>query len=304
MRTKLSTMLAAVLGMTASLALVGVPAQAATAGSTATVSDRLVLEPTERGYRGSLEIDVSYQGSEPSFISYVMTEPIPVSFQNPEWGAQCNDSGQILSDGRTRVECQFAGFQLEPGERRTFTLDFAVLTPTQAYAMKARAGRIVVKVGDTVITDETFSTRFRSTTGSLANPRPYVQDAQPDLRVSAASAVTLVRQPDGRFEGRLPVTLRYVGDAPHSFVWYTVDRLPAQVGEPWTEGSGLNSVEGGALMDGEERRLTLIVNAAADAPIGELGQVDIQFSLIRAIAPDVDPTDDRITFTVTTAEAP
>ncbi|AXO34136.1 hypothetical protein [Micromonospora sp. B006] len=298
------TALAGLVGLIAALPVAAAPASAAARPSTASVADRLVLEPTERGYRGSLTVDLTYRGAEPGRASYVITEPIPGSYENVEWGISCNSSGDVLPDGRTRVECNVPGGELTSGERRSFTIDFTVLTPTRPYAMKAGAGRLAVKVDGTTVTDESFSTRFRSTTGSLADPQPYVRDRQPDLRVTAPDAVTLVRQPDGMFEGRLPVTLRYAGDAPHDSVWYAVERVPDGVWEPWTESCGINCVEGGAFMTGEERSLTLIVSAPADTPVGELGPVDIQFHLSRAIAADVDPGDNRITFTVSTVEAP
>ena len=51
-------------------------------------------------------------------------------------------------------------------------------------------------------------------TGSLRNPRPYVQDTKSDISVTAQDA-TLVPQEDGGYAGRLPVTVHYAGDAPH-----------------------------------------------------------------------------------------
>ncbi|MGY0007609.1 hypothetical protein [Micromonospora sp. I033] len=303
MRTRLSTVLAGVLGLTAALSVVAGPAQAAPTGSTATVADRLILEPTERGYRGSLEVDLTYQGAEPGRATYVITEPIPGSYHNVEWGITCYSSGDLLPDYRTRVECDVPGGELVPGERRSFTVDFQVLTSVQPYAMKTGNGELAVKVGGEIVADEAFSTRFRSTTGTLANARPYVQDTQPDVSVSITGGLTLARRSDGFFEGRLPVTVRYNGDAPHDQVWFEPVSLPDGVWEPWTEECGLNCVPGGAFMEGEERTFTLIFSTQNELEAGDLGEGSVAFRALSRYQTDANPTDNVITFPVTVVEA-
>ncbi|MFG1675580.1 hypothetical protein [Micromonospora sp. NPDC049282] len=303
MRTTLSRMLAAVLGMTASLALVGVPAQAAAAGSTATVADRLVLEPTERGYRGSLEVDLTYNGTEPGRARYVITEPIPGSYQNAEWGVSCYSSGDFLPDGRVRVECDVPGGELQPGEHRSFRVDFWVLTTVQAYAMKARNGQLAVTVDGTTVTDESFRTRFRSTTGSLADPQPYVQDTQPDLSVSVAGPLTMVRQPDGWFAGTVRVTVSAHTDAPHSGVTITGRGLPPGFGWPWTDECSHECVPGGPMAEGEERTFDLHLDYWGDT-VGDLGEISLEVRADRMVPqPDANPADNVATFQAFTTEA-
>ncbi|WP_151465517.1 hypothetical protein [Micromonospora sp. AMSO31t] len=299
----MSTVLVAVLGATAALSVAAGPAQAASARSTATVADRLVLEPTDRGYRGSLTVDLTYRGTEPGRATYVITEPIPGSYENVEWGISCYSSGDVLPDYRTRVECDVPGGELAPGERRSFTLDFRVLTSLQPHAMKAGNGRLAVKVGGEVVADEAFSTRFRSTTGTLADPQPYVQDTQPDVSVSITGGLTLARRPDGFFEGRLPVTVRYNGDAPHDQVWFEPVSLPDGIWEPWTEECGLNCVPGGAFMEGEERTFTLIFSTASELAAGDLGEGSIAFRALSRYPNDLNPADNVITFPVTVTGA-
>ncbi|NES26132.1 hypothetical protein GCE86_26910 [Micromonospora terminaliae] len=299
-------MLAAVLGLTAALPVAAGPAQAASTRSTATVADRLVLEPTDRGYRGSLEVDLTYRGAEPGRATYVVTEPIPGSYENVAWGVNCYSGGELLPDGRIRVECDVPGGELSPGEQRTFTVDFQVLTTVQPYAMKAGDGELAVKVDGTEVTDERFSTRFRSTTGSLTNPVRYVQDQQPDAAVTVSGDLVMVRQPEGYFEGRLPVTVRYDSDARHGTMSIVGVNLPAGFGPPWSLECSHECVPGGEFMEGEERTFDLYFSAPPDTPIGDLGQAGVEVSATAWIngAPDSDPADNVATFSIITTEAP
>ncbi|MET8906255.1 hypothetical protein [Micromonospora sp. NPDC004551] len=305
MRTRKSTVLAGVLGLTAALSAAPGPAHAASAGSTATVADRLFLEPTDRGYRGSVEVNLTYRGMEPGRATYVITEPIPGSYENVEWGTSCYSGGELLPDGRIRVECDVPGGELSPGEQRTFTVDFQVLTTVQPYAMKAGNGELAVKVGGAEVTDENFTTRFRSTTGSLADPQRYVQDRQPDAAVTVSGDLTMVRQPDGTFEGRLPVTVRYDSDAAHGGMSIVGVNLPASFGYPWSQECSHECVPGGEFMEGEERTFDLYFFASADTPIGDLGQAGVEVKALRLDGyPDSDPADNVATFSITTTEAP
>ncbi|MEV1142893.1 hypothetical protein [Micromonospora sp. NPDC049799] len=306
MRLKLSTVLVGVLGLAAVSVFAAPAAQAApaTTTSTATVADRLVFEPTERGYRGSLQVELTYHGSEPAWPSYVITEPVPGSYVNAEWGINCSSGGDRLPDGRTTVECVVPGGLWQPGERRTFSVDFQVLTTVRPYAMKAGNGHLAVKVGDTTVEEADFSTRFRSSTGSLANPQPYVRDTQPDFTLSVAGDLTVTRQPDGWFEGSLPVTLRYNSDAPHPFVWLVPAGLPAGFGEPWTDECGHLCPPGGAFMEGEERTFALNFSASSEAALGDLGRatIEVRTDYYTPLA-DSDPSDNVAGFTVTAVDA-
>ncbi|WP_433551620.1 hypothetical protein ACQP08_29415 [Micromonospora zamorensis] len=73
---------AALLGLTATVATTG-PAVAAPAGTgDATISmGRLILDPTERGYQGSVELTVTNTGSENDYLYYKMREPVPGAFE-------------------------------------------------------------------------------------------------------------------------------------------------------------------------------------------------------------------------------
>ncbi|WP_433494443.1 hypothetical protein ACQP26_28425 [Micromonospora sp. CA-248089] len=295
MRTRLAIILAAALGVVASLALAGAPAQAAT-GSTATVADRLVLEPTERGYRGSLEVDLTYHGAEPTFARYVVTEPIVGSYLNDAWATSCYSSGHQLPDGRIRVECEVPGGRLMPGEHRRFRVDFQVLTAVQAYAMKAGNGRLAVTVDGQTVTDETFRTRFRSTTGSLADPQPYVQDTQVDLSVSVAGPLTLVRHPAGGFAGTVRVTVSAHTDAPHRGVRISGHNLSADFGWPWTEECSHECVPGGPIAEGEERTFDLHLDYFGTT-VGDLGEISLEVQA-EWLTPqtDANPADNVATF--------
>ncbi|WP_422772861.1 hypothetical protein ACN28C_07750 [Plantactinospora sp. WMMC1484] len=281
---------------------------AVAAASTANVADRLVLEPTNFGYRGSLQAELTYRGSEPGRATYVITEPVPGSYQNLEWGISCYSGGEYLPDGRVRVECDVPGGNLQPGEQRTFSVDFEVLTAVRPFAMKAGNGRLAVEVGGEVVTDETFRTRFRSSTGSLEDPQPYVRDEQPEAGITAGD-LTLVRQPDGTFEGRLPLTVRYDGDAPHTGLFLLTSNLPAGVFETYTEpndGCAHFCVPGGQFMEGEVRSFDLVFAASAQTPLGDLGEAGIEVTTETRQwppVPDADPSDNLTTFFVTAVEA-
>ncbi|MBE1485192.1 hypothetical protein [Plantactinospora soyae] len=311
MRRSVSTVLAGLVGLAATLSMAVPAAQAAptkAADSTATVADRLVLEPTDRGYRGSLQVELTYQGAEPGRATYVITEPVPGSYENLEWGVTCYSGGDRLPDGRVRVECDVPGGELQPGEQRAFAIDFQVLTKIQPYAMKAKNGRLAVKVDGAVVTDETFRSRFRSSTGSLSDPQTYVRDQQPESGITAGD-LTLVRQPDGTFEGRLPLTVRYDSDAPHNGLYLFTRDLPAGVYEISTvptDGCAHFCVPGGQFMEGEARNFDLVFTGSASTPLGDLGEAGIEVQTdpwSSAPVPDADPSDNATTFSITAVAA-
>jgi hypothetical protein len=309
MRTSASTVVAGLVGLAVTLSMAVPAAQAAptgTAESTATVADRLVLEPTDFGYRGSIQAELTYQGSEPGRATYVITEPVPGSYENLEWGISCYSGGERLPDRRVRVECDVPGGEFQPGEHRAFTIDFQFLTAIQPYAMKGKNGRLAVKVNGEVVTDESFQSRFRSSTGSLRNPVAYVRDQQPESGITAGD-LTLVRQPDGTFEGRLPLTVRYDSDAIHGELYVITRNLPAGIYELTTEpadGCAHFCVPGGQFMEGEVRNFDLVFTGAADTRLGDLGEAGIEVQTDPwSPAPDADPSDDATTFSITAVEA-
>ncbi|WP_262283005.1 hypothetical protein [Micromonospora sp. MA102] len=205
-----------------------------------------------------------------------------------------------------------AGDRIEAGRSVTFRLGFHVWTTTRDHAMVAGGGRIEVRPdGATRASDATgFTTLFRSTTGSLRTPRPYVQATRTDLGIRSGTAV-LSRQPDGRLLGRMPVTVRYGNDAP-TFLLDVAAALPSGVTVHHVEPPDLPSfpdwftVPGGRFMPGEERTFDVFLSAPAGTPAGDLGTGT--FTLVGsyfggADAQDVDPADNSTSFTVTAVGA-
>ncbi|WP_141725435.1 hypothetical protein [Micromonospora pallida] len=200
------------------------------------------------------------------------------------------------------------GGSLDPGEQRSFEVDYEVLTTTRTYPMAASGGTVEVGVhgSGTGYDRAAYPARFRSTSGSLGNPVPYVQDSQAEASVTSAGAVTLIRQPDGSFTGRLPVTVRWSGDAAHDML-YVNATLPGGVRiwgtDPQDAPSSFTSFEvpGGRLMQDEERTFDVILRAPATTTPGELGSATFSLTTNWNAQPlvDADPTDNTTSFTVT-----
>ncbi|GAB3798068.1 hypothetical protein [Micromonospora zhanjiangensis] len=213
------------------------------------------------------------------------------------------------SPNRTLV-CEIPGGGLQPGENRTFDLAFTVLTTARSYPMVATGGRVAVNAGDGNPANDTakFDALFRSTSGSLRNPRPYVRNLVTDATVTAGSA-TLVRQPDGSYLGSVPVTIRYRNDAPQSDVELETN-LPAGVELRGIEPQdvcvgGWCAVPGGGFMPGEERTVTLKLYAEPGTVAGPLGTgtTTLHVRYDNQDLPDVDPSDNSAPFTVTAVDA-
>ncbi|AVT39172.1 hypothetical protein [Plantactinospora sp. BB1] len=268
---------------------------------------RLVLEPTDRGYRGSVPLTVSYRGRGTADLRVTVTEPVAGAFANLDSDFPCLFAER---EGELRRDIECGANPIRGGERREYTIDFGVLTTTQAYAMSAVGGAVAVRTVDaqplTVSTG--FDTVFRSTTGSLRDPRPYVQDTQTDASVQAGAA-TLVRQPDGSFLGRVPLVVRYDGDAPHDTLQLEA-LLPdgvqvrgidpsAVCAFPWCE------VPGGRFMPGEERAVELLIGAPAGTAPGDLGtgSVRLSASFFMHDLSDVDPSDNTAGFGITALDS-
>ncbi|MEN3609402.1 hypothetical protein AAH979_07640 [Plantactinospora sp. ZYX-F-223] len=267
---------------------------------------RLVLEPTERGYRGSVPLTISYRGTETADLQVTIAEPVAGAFENFDSDFPCF-YGQREGELRRDIRC--GASPIRGGERRDYTIDFEVLTATQAYAMSAVGGAVTVQTIDSqpVTVTKSIDTLFRSTTGSLRNPRPYVQDTQTDASVTAGAA-TLVRQEDGSYLGRVPLTVRYNGDAPHDGLQLEAV-LPdgvqlrgispgAVCAFPWCE------VPGGDFMPGEERSMELLVSAPAGTAPGDLGTGTARlhtFFFLDELS-DVDPSDNAAAFSLTAVD--
>lgn len=300
---------AAVIGSTAALLALTTPAAAATPlaapGPTISVG-QLVFEPTERGYQGSMSVTVT-NGANSGYLSFNILEPVAGSLRDTDPVSPCFYTGLVA--GRRMANCAVPGDTLKPRQRRTFSVTFEALTPTQPYAMSVAGGRVEVQAGETVTDGVDFGTLFRSTSGSLDNPRPYVQDSQAKASISTGTtSAILVRQPDGSYLGRIPVTVRWAGDAGHDSLWAEATALPAGVQiwgtDPQDMPSGGNwfTVPGGRCMTGDLRTFDVLLRAPAGTPVGELGAVTFHLNTQWAdiILPDADPSDNTVTFSAAT----
>ncbi|GAA2704622.1 hypothetical protein ACFY2R_09550 [Micromonospora olivasterospora] len=292
----------------AGLGLLGAaPAAQATApGDTSVSVGRLVLDPTDRGYAGRLPVTVTYRGSAAADLELTVTEPVPGAF------AGLTPTGMCFTGSPTpvrKIYCTVPGGALQPGERRRFTVDFRVLTSPRAHAMSATGGRVTVGAANGTPADDAsdFPTLFRSTTGSLDDPRPYVWDTLTDASLAVGSAV-LARQGDGTWLGRLPVTVRAAGDAAHD-AWLE-PTLPAGVSlagiEPTAVCGSSCEVAGGRFMEGEERTVALLLRAPAEVTPGDLGTGSVRLVATFGWGDelvDVDPADNTAAFGVTAVPA-
>ncbi|MEV4119092.1 hypothetical protein [Micromonospora sp. NPDC049645] len=303
MYRKTGTLLTAVLlGLTATIGSAG-PAAAAPSASadapTFSVS-RLVLEPTERGYRGSLRVTITNNGDTTDGFYFQVREPVAASFDETSQ-SPCDPDG--LSEGRQVRSCGLPqSNELAPGESRRATVDFQVLTTPRNYPMIAAGGLITVyswSAGS--LGTVPFSAQFRSLDGKLTHPQTYVQDTQPDASIELAGPVT-----DGPYNTRrVPVRARYAGDAPHRYLWVSATPLPAGSSILYTEPTdgptfgGEAAVAGGPMMAGEERDLVLFITRPTD-PADESNPINLELSTrwLDTTIPDVDPSDNTVTFSL------
>ncbi|MBU8857180.1 MULTISPECIES: hypothetical protein [unclassified Micromonospora] len=271
---------------------------------------RLVLEPTARGYQGKLPVTVTNNGPTATYFFVDVLEPVAASFRALDPEEACGF--QPLRDNRRTVSCGVPGGDIEPGGSRSFSIAFEVLTPTRGVAMIATGGRISVNVGDgrAEIADRArFAARFRSASGSLRNPVPYVQDDQARAAVTAAGSVTLSRQDDGSYLGRLPVTVRWAGDAGYDYLLARSVGLPAGVlvwgTDPQDAPSNLTSfiVPGGRFMAGEQRSFDVLLYAEPGAAPGFLGTVtfELETRWDSITVPEADPADNVVSVDLTIA---
>lgn len=298
------------------VALAAVPALAAPAAAggvrsapTASISlGDLVLDPGERGYQGALPVTVTNTGTTASDFGVLVHEPVGGSFEgtDPMWAC----GYQTPVDNRRVVSCGVPGGPLDPGEQRSFTVTFHALTTPRPYAMTFEGGSAAVQSSDGVLELDraSFLTRFRSTSGSLTDPQPYVQDQLTDASIVAADDVTLTRQPDGTYTGWIPVTVRYGGDARHDGLWAEAS-LPGGVvvvrAEPELGiGTFTSFAAGEDFMPGEERDIDVLLRAPAEAVPGVIGTGAFTLGTVFGFdeVPDVDPSDNTVTFGITAVE--
>ena len=240
------------------------PATAAHAAARPTLkikAERLILEPGPRGYHGEIDVTVKYRGDVPVYSNVRFTEPVA--------GAEAglDPYGPCLTGSATprrQFNCLVPGGMLQPGETRTFTITITTLVAPRAYAMRGPNVAIVFETGLPAPASATTMVRtlFRSTSGSLHNPRPYTQDTHPDPRVTVS----------GTTVDLIPVTLTWNGDAPYDYL-YLRFALPAGVEvlgiDPDHEcGRTTCEVPGGRFLPGESRTLQVRVRAPADFTSG------------------------------------
>ncbi|MGW4946230.1 hypothetical protein ACWEOZ_32130 [Actinoplanes sp. NPDC004185] len=285
-----------------------VAAQAAPAADVTFTVSRLVLQPGESGHTGRVRVVIRNKGSEPFSGGFSITEPIAGTLGTIEGGAGCGLNH--TPDNRRIALCPLDG-EIAPGGSAVITASFESPARPQPYAQIAPQTGSVQIAG---VTAE-FPALFRSTTGSLRNPQPYVQDPIGALTVTAAD-VTLTRQPDGTFAGRVPVRVRNDSDAAHRELWTEIaapaglegwpaiepsdvcvgsERLPVPPG-----GIGVGcALYGGQLPEGEERTFEWVLTAPAETPAGPLGTAT---TLVDYTNPDVRQSDganiDSFTITV------
>ncbi|MET7950713.1 hypothetical protein [Micromonospora sp. NPDC005324] len=297
---------AALLGLTATIGGAGPAAAAPAATTSATVSlGKLILEPTERGYHGSIPLTVTNTGSETDYFGITLREPVPGSFPQGVFG--CDAARLTPGDDRRVLDCALTanGSQLAPGETVQVALSFDVLTNPRTYPMRMGGGWVEVHSGQGgLLARESFNARFRSTTGSLTNPRLYVQDTQPDAAITALGRATI--NPDGYGHLRVPVTVRYQGDAPHLGLYLKASPLPAGSVIQYTipgDGPAMSdttSVPGGRMMRGEERSFDVIISPPTD-PADAEDLITFEVSTFWYGDVDADPSDNTAQTTLAVA---
>jgi hypothetical protein len=269
----------------------------------------LVLNPTERGYTGTMSFTVKWQGTQPNgSLSVSIVEPIAGAWRSidPESACWFNYG----DDMRRTIGCGLEG-GFQPGQEVTYTLAFTALTPAQVEPMVAIGGQLSVVdgvSGSTVSPVRKFAATLRGTNGSIKNPTPYVQDTSTDIMLTAASSVMLTRQEDGTFLGRLPMTVIWHGDAPNYGAsievplpdgWYTPDTDPSSENPCW-QGC---SAPGGEFMDGDVRSFDMLIHAPEDAVVGSTGTITARAGAYWGYGEllEVSPEDNTVTFTYTIA---
>ncbi|WFF01580.1 hypothetical protein [Micromonospora sp. WMMD964] len=298
---KTGTLLTAVLlGLTATVATTG-PAVAAPAGDDTLSVGRLILTPTDRGYQGSVSMTITNTGSATDYFHYKLREPVPGAFQADD--LNCDMFDMRVEQNRRVFNCALTDHwvDLAPGQSIQNVLDFHVLTDPRQYPMIMSGGWVeAYSTNGGLVASTSVNALFRSTTGSLIRPRPYVQDAQPDASIRLNGPVT--EFPDGAGDLRVPVTIRYDGDAPHNSFWVQAGSLPAGSvlrhtdpgSGPVGSGGALVPVPGIQLMPGEEFSFALVISPPTD-PADATKLIDIEVTTDwYPETPDVDPSDNVV----------
>jgi hypothetical protein len=285
-------MRAGAIALAASSALLGsaIAAQAAPGDGISVEVNQLVLDPGTSGHTGSIRIVITNNSTETYSGGVAITEPIADSFTSAISGAEGCVFGST-PDHRRIDYCALAG-EIAPGGTAVVTQGYQSPAKPRKFAQIAPE-QGVVEVGDA---SASFPALFRSTTGSLANPRPYVQATTAALNVKAPAGVTLTRQSDGTYAGSVKIKVKNKNDAPQYGLgaqiavpagldeWPAFDpSVPCVLGGslPVPEGGvGLSCDPSGVLNEGQTETFVWRFHAPADAAPGVLGtataEVDIQ----------------------------
>ncbi|MFF5178536.1 hypothetical protein ACFY2Q_11005 [Micromonospora sp. NPDC000316] len=297
------------LGLTATVASAG-PALATPAGAggrTLSVG-KLILQPTERGYRGSVPVTVTNTGRTTDYFHYKLREPVPGAFDSSD--LNCDMFDMRVEANRRVFNCALTNnsVALAPGESIRNVLDFQVLTNLRNYPMRMTGGWVEVYSTERGLVSRTsLDALFRSTNGSLHRPRPYLQDVRPDASIELDGPVTVF--PGGEGNLRVPVTIRYRGDAPHNSFTVRANSLPeGSVFWHTDPGSGPVGSDGALvpvpqlqLMPGEEYSFALVISPPTDpADVSKLIDIEVTTSWFPQ-APDVDPSDNVVQTTLAVA---
>ncbi|MEV4662438.1 hypothetical protein AB0J85_10830 [Micromonospora echinofusca] len=273
-------------------------------GTLSITAQRLILEPTDQGYVGTLNATVTNNGPTASYYSLSFLEPAGAAEGHVFPEDACVWQGAV--GVRTLVNCGSGSGELASGASRAHSVRFHVRTTPRDYPMVVDGSWIgVVPNGDQEpVQSAPFTTLFRSTKGKITKPRPYVQATQTDVSLSA-NQVRLDRLQDGSLQGRMPLTVRYGNDAP-SFGLNVIADLPAGVVVDHIEPQDMPSswdwftVPGGRFVPGEVRTFDVILTAPAGTPTGELGTGSYTPTSDYVVSlTDVDPADDTTSFTIT-----
>ncbi|MEU1360419.1 hypothetical protein ABZ356_11330 [Micromonospora zamorensis] len=297
---------AALLGLTATVATTG-PAVAAPVGAgdrTLSVG-KLILSPTDRGYKGSVPVTVTNTGSATDYFYYKLREPVPGAFRLGD--NSCDSFDRRVEENRRVFNCSLTDnwADLAPGESVRNVLDFEVLTNPRTYPMSMAGGWVeVYSVSGELVAKKSFGAQFRSTAGSLAHPRPYVQDIRPDAGIESVGPATL--DPEGSGNLYVPVTVRYRGDAPHFSLYIKASPLPAgsliqyTVPADGPVGSDRALVPGVQMMSGEVRSFGLLITPPTD-PADAQDVITFEVSADWYETPDADPSDNTAQTTLAVA---
>ncbi|GLY98664.1 hypothetical protein [Actinoplanes sp. NBRC 103695] len=295
-----------------------VAAQAAPAAPGVTVSVApLIFEPAQTrytGHTGRLRFTIHNGTDRPYLDGVQLTEPIAHSF----YGLSLVGGDQMSCglEGREGGHGLW-GCMIDPpipaGSTQIIEATFRSVAKPQPFARAAEQSGLIDVDGARA----TYPVLFRATDGSIDDPRPYTPAPLPHLTVTAAGAVTLTRQGDGDFEGRLPVSIHNDGDASHSFVPLEL-ALPAGLSDwPWVEPDGGCSADGAlpappggsswqcgvnwpSLAEGQTLDVEYVLQAPADSDPGALGEALTEAALGKTSQTQTDGAN-RAAFTVTIA---